>query len=145
MAFVETYRGVVNQADCDHLGHMNVARYFGICGDAAIHLQTMLGITPEDVREGRRLSFAVVHNESDFRAEVAVAEPIVLRSAILEIGGKSMLLRHRLFRADGVAAFDATFRVVLFDLKNRRAAEIPADVRAKAEAMLHRPETDTAP
>lgn len=136
MPHIETYRGVVNQADCDHLGHMNVSRYFGICGDAAIHLQNMLGVTPEDVRHGRRLSFAVVHNESDFRAEVEVAEPIVLRSAILEIGNKSMLLRHQLFRADGVMAFDTTFRVVLFDLENRKAAEIPPDVRARAEAMM---------
>ena len=136
MTFVETYRGVVSQADCDHLGHMNVARYFGICGDAAIHLQNMLGISPDDVRYGRRLSFAVVHNESDFNAEIAVAEPIVMRSTILEIGGKSMLLRHQLLRADGVVAFDTVFRVVLFDLENRCAAEIPADVRAKAEALI---------
>lgn len=135
MPRVETYRGVVNQADCDHLGHMNVSRYFGICGDAAIHLQNMLGITPEDVRHGRRLSLAVVHSESDFRAEVEVAEPIVMRSAIVEIGNKSMLLHHQLFRADGMIAFETTFRVVLFDLKHRRAAEIPPDVRAKAEAM----------
>lgn len=136
MPHIETYRGVVNQADCDHLGHMNVARYLGICGDAAIHLQNMLGITPDDVRTGRRLSLAVVRNESDFKAEVAVAEPIVMRSAILEIGNKSMLLHHQLLRADGVVAFDTTFRVVLFDLAKRRAAEIPPDVRAKAEAML---------
>jgi acyl-CoA thioester hydrolase len=141
MPYVETYRGVVNQTDCDHLGHMNVARYFGICGAAAINLQTMLGITPEDVRHGRRLSFAVVRNESDFRAEVEVAEPVVLRSAILEIGGKSMLLHHQLFRADGVVAFDTRFRVVLFDLVKRRAADIPPDVRAKAEAMLAGAET----
>jgi acyl-CoA thioester hydrolase len=136
MPQIETYRGVVNQADCDHLGHLNVSRYYSICADAAIHLQNMIGITPDDVRHGRRLSLAVVHNESNFKAEVAVAEPIVLRSAIEEIGGKSMLLRHQLFRADGVMAFETTFRVVLFDLANRCAAAIPADVRAKAEAML---------
>ena len=136
MAFVETYRGVVNQADCDHLGHMNVSRYFAICADAAIHLQNVIGITPDDVRHGRRLSLAVVRNESDFKAEIAVGEPVVMRSAILEIGGKSMLLRHQLLRADGVMAFETTFRVVLFDLKIRRAADIPPDVRAKAEAMM---------
>ncbi len=71
MAFVETYRGVVNQADCDHLGHMNVSRYFAICADAAIHLQNVIGITPDDVRHGRRLSLVVVRNESDFKAELA--------------------------------------------------------------------------
>ncbi len=47
-----------------------------------------------------------------------------------------MLFHHQLFRADGVMAFDTTQRVVLFDLVKRTAAEIPADVRAKVEAMI---------
>ena len=136
MPYLETYRGVVNQADCDHLGHMNVARYYGICADVGVILQNEIGLTPDDIRSGRRLSRVVVRNESDFTAEILVAEPIIMRSAILEIGSKSMLLHHQLFRADGVMAFDTTQRVVLFDLVNRRAAEIPADVRAKVEAIL---------
>ena len=136
MPYLETYRGVVNQADCDHLGHMNVARYYGICADVGVILQNEIGLTPDDIRSGRRLSMVVVRNESDFTAEILVAEPIIMRSAILEIGSKSMLLHHQLFRADGVMAFDTTQRVVLFDLVNRRAAEIPADVRAKVEAIL---------
>ena len=47
-----------------------------------------------------------------------------------------MLIHHQLYRADGVMAFDTTQRIVLFDLVNRRAVEIPSDVRAKAEAMI---------
>ena len=136
MPYLETYRGVVNQADCDHLGHMNVARYYGICADVGVILQNEIGLTPDDIRSGRRLSMVVVRNESDFTAEILVAEPIIMRSAILEIGSKSMLLHHQLFRADGVMAFDTTQRVVVFDLVNRRAAEIPPDVRAKVEAIL---------
>jgi acyl-CoA thioesterase FadM len=136
MPHIETYRGVVNQQDCDHLGHMNVARYYGICAEVGIILQNEIGLTPDDVRHGRRLSFVVVRNESDFKAEVLAGEPVVMRSAILEIGTKSMLIHHQLFRADGVMAFDTTQRIVLFDLVNRQAAEIPPDVRAKAETMM---------
>ena len=108
----------------------------GICADVGVILQNEIGLTPDDIRSGRRLSMVVVRNESDFTAEILVAEPIIMRSAILEIGSKSMLLHHQLFRADGVMAFDTTQRVVLFDLVNRRAAEIPPDVRAKVEAIL---------
>ena len=140
MPYIETYRGVVNQADCDHLGHMNVARYYGVCADVGVILQNEIGLTPDDIRHGSRIGMVVVRNESDFKAEILVAEPIIMRSAILEIGGKSMLFHHQLFRADGVMAFDTTQRVVLFDLVNRRAAEIPADVRAKVEAILVTPE-----
>jgi acyl-CoA thioester hydrolase len=77
-----------------------------------------------------------VRMESDFAAEIQVGEAVVMRTAVLEVGGKSMLLRHQLLRADGVIAFDSLFRAVLFDLVNRRAAEIPPEVRAKAEAMM---------
>ena len=136
MAYIDTYRGVVNQQDCDHLGHMNVARYYGICAEVGVILQNEIGLTPDDVRHGRKLSFVVVRNESDVKAEVLVGEPVVMRSTILEVGGKSMLIHHQLFRADGVMAFDTTQRIVLFDLVNRRAVEIPADVRVKAEAMI---------
>lgn len=141
MPYLETYRGVVNQADCDHLGHMNVARYYGICADVGVILQNEIGLTPEDMRHGRRLALVVVRNESDFKAEIMVAEPVVMRSAIREIGSKSMLFHHQLFRADGVIAFDTTQRVVLFDLVNRRAVEIPPDVREKVEAILVSGET----
>ena len=136
MSFVETYRGVITQADCDHLGHMNAARYIGLCGDAVIALQNMWGVTPDDVRNGRRISFAVVRMECDFNAEVQVGEAVTMQTAVMEIGGKSMLLRHQLLRADGVVAFDTMFRAVLFDLANRHAAEIPPEVRAKAAAMI---------
>jgi acyl-CoA thioester hydrolase len=136
MPYLETYRGVVNQADCDHLGHMNVARYYGICADVGIVLQNEIGLTPEDIRHGRRIGMVVVRNESDFKAEILVAEPIIMRSAILEIGSKSLLFHHQLFRADGVIAFDTTQRVVLFDLVKRTAAEIPPDVREKVEAIM---------
>ena len=74
--------------------------------------------------------------ESDFSAEVQVGEAVTMQTAVLEVGGKSMLLRHQLLRADGVIAFDTMFRVVLFDLVNRRAAAIPPEVRVKAEAMV---------
>ena len=141
MAYVETFWGVVNQADCDHLGHMNVARYYGICAEVGVILQNEMGLTPDDIRHGRRLAMVVVRNESDFKAEILVAEPVVMRSAILEIGSKSMLFHHQLFRADGVIAFDTTHRVVMFDLVNRRAVAIPDDVRERAAAMMADAET----
>ncbi len=87
--FVETYRSVVAPSDCDHLGHMNVASYFAAVGDGTFAIQTALGLGPKDLREGRRLSFAVVHAKSDFIAEVAAGEVIYLESGVKELGTKS--------------------------------------------------------
>ena len=59
-----------------------------------------------------------------------------LKHYLLQLLQQFLLLHHQLFRADGVIAFDTTQRVVVFDLVNRRAAEVPPDVREKVEAIL---------
>ena len=128
-----SFRSVVDPSDCDFLGHMNVSRYFAACSDGVFAIQAEMGLTAQDMRSGRRLSFAVVHAESDFRAELTAGEAIHLKTAVLEIGGKSMTFRHRLFRsADGALAFETLFKCVLLSLQDRSAKEIPADVRDKA-------------
>ena len=135
--FEETYRTVVAPSDCDHLGHMNVSGYFAACGDGVITFQTGLGLGPKDVRDGRQLSFAVVHAESDFKSEVGAGEAIFLRTGVDEIGGKSITFRHQLVRVeDGEIVFETVFRCVLLDLNSRRAVTIPDDVRVKAQAFI---------
>ena len=125
MAFIETYRTVVAPSDCDVLNHMNVSGYFQACSDGVFSLQTNLGLGLSDIRDGRKLSFAVVHAESDFKSEVMVGEVIYMQSGIEEIGGKSIVFRHRLLRAeDDILAFETKFQCVLLDLENRRAVTI---------------------
>ena len=136
MPFIETYRAVVAPADCDHLGHMNVSRYFAACSDGVISFQIRLGLGPSDLRDGRRLSFAVVRAESDFKAELRAGEVILLRTGIEQIGGKWMQFRHQLVRAeDDFIAFETAFRCVLLDLTTRRAVELPDDVCNKARDL----------
>ena len=92
-----------------------------------------MGLTSNDMRDGRRLSFAVVHAQSDFRAELSAGDAIRLETSVIEIGSKSMTFRHRLIRSDGdTLAFETVFKCVLLSLKTRRAAEIPDDVRTAA-------------
>jgi hypothetical protein len=74
-ASIETFRRAVDPSDCDFLGHMNVSRYFQACSDAMFSLQAGLGMTRTDMAQtGRRLSFAVVHAESDFLREVMAGD-----------------------------------------------------------------------
>ena len=137
MAFLETYRSVVGPSDCDHLGHMNVSRYFAACSDGVFSFQTALGLGRRELSEGRKLSFAVVRAESDFKSEVLAGEVVVLETGVQEIGGKSITFRHRLVKVeDGVVAFETVFRCVMLDLQTRRAITIPDDVREKAAAYM---------
>jgi len=128
-----SFRSVVDPSDCDFLGHMNVSRYFAACSDGVFAIQSEMGLTANDMRDGRRLSFAVVNAQSDFRAELSAGDAIRLETSVMEIGSKSMTFRHRLIRSTGdTVAFETVFKCVLLSLETRRAAEIPDDVRETA-------------
>ena len=132
-----TFRSVVDPADCDFLGHMNVSRYFAACSDGVFTIQAEMGLTAKDMRQGRRLSFAVVHAESDFKAELSAGDAIRLETWVTEIGSKSITFRHCLIRSeDEAVAFETMFKCVMLNLASRRAAEIPQDVREKAAVWL---------
>jgi acyl-CoA thioester hydrolase len=137
MAFLETFRSVVAPSECDVLGHMNVSRYFAACSDGVFSFQTMLGLGVSKIRHGRKLSFAVVHAESDFLSEVHAGEVIYLLTGIEKNSGKSLVFKHRLFKAESEElAFETRFQCVMLDLEARRGAEIPDDVREKAKEFI---------
>lgn len=136
-----SFRSVVDPSDCDSLGHMNVSRYFAACSDGVFAIQSEMGLTANDMRDGRRLSFAVVNAQSDFRAELSAGDAIRLETSVIEIGSKSMTFRHQLIRSEGeTIAFETVFKCVLLSLETRRAAEIPDEVRLTAAHWLE-PET----
>jgi acyl-CoA thioesterase FadM len=116
---------------------MNVSRYLQACSDGMFSLQSGLGLTRTDMATGRRLSFAVVHLESDFLAELMAGDVIVLRSEVREIGTKSATFFHRLYRAEDMTlAFETLFKAVCLNLVTRRAAPIPDDVRAGLTSLM---------
>lgn len=132
-----TFRSVVDPADCDFLGHMNVSRYFAACSDGVFAIQSEMGLTANDMRSGRRLSFAVVNAQSDFHAELSAGDALRLETSIIAIGSKSMTFHHKLYRSDGDAlAFETEFKCVMLSLETRRAANIPDDVRERALEWL---------
>mmetsp|Transcript_3687 Transcript_3687/g.6810 ORF Transcript_3687/g.6810 Transcript_3687/m.6810 type:complete len:142 (-) Transcript_3687:263-688(-) len=133
MPSMTSFRSIVDPSDCDFLGHMNVSRYFAACSDGVFAIQSEMGLTANDMRDGRRLSFAVVNAQSDFRAELAAGDAIRLETSVMEIGSKSMTFRHRLIKSEGdTVAFETVFKCVMLNLETRRAAEIPDDVRQTA-------------
>ena len=137
MTAMISYRSVVNPSDCDFLGHMNVSKYFAACSDGVLAIQSEMGLTASDMRSGRRLSFAVVHANSDFRSELSAGDAVRLETEILDIGNKSIPFRHRLIRAeDDVIAFESLFKCVLFNLVLRRAEPVPDEVRKAAKQWL---------
>ncbi len=131
------YKSIVDPSDCDFLGHMNVSKYFAACSDSVFALQAELGLTADDMRSGRKLSFAVVHADSNFLAELSAGEAIQMESEILEVGTKSMTFSHKLVRvADGEPAFTTVFKCVLLNLQTRRAEVIPQEIVERSENWM---------
>jgi len=132
-----SFRSVVDPADCDFLGHMNVSKYFAACSDGVFAIQSEMGLSASDMRHGRRLSFAVVHAESDFKAELSAGDAIRLETSIVAIGSKSITFRHCLVRSeDEAVAFETLFKCVMLSLETRRSADIPDEAREKALTWL---------
>ena len=135
--YLETFRNVVSPDQLDHLGHMNVQYYFAAISGAICSFQIAIGLTPTDMREGRRLAFVVVHGDTNFRAELKAGDVIRMETGVTEIANKTATFHHRLFRVEtDTLSFDTHFKCVLMDLQARRAVEIPDDIRAKLEAYL---------
>ena len=137
MPEIETARRVIDPTDCDILGHMNVSRYFVFASDGGFGLQQAFGIDRSDMTEGRQLSFAVVHADSIFNAEVLAGDIVYQLSSVKKIGNRSAVFRHRLIRTDDdQQVFRTDFKTVLMDLKSRKAVKISEDLRAHMNRFL---------
>ena len=133
--FLETYRGIVGQTDCDDLGHMNVQHYFAAVSNGMFAMMSRLGLTPEEIRR-RQISFAVVHAETDFHRELRSGEMLLLESTVLRLGDTSATFQHRLRNlSTNSVAMTTDFKCVLLDLRKREAIPIPEDIRAAAAEL----------
>lgn len=90
------------------------------------------------IRE-RRVGLPAVKVESEFLAPVRYGERLRIETSVARLGNRSMTLRYRFFRGDGVQAAEMLHTVVTTDLDAFRSREMPADVRAVAEAELEMP------
>lgn len=131
---IKTFHKAVSPAELDHLGHMNVQYYFAAIGNAITSFQIALGLTPSDMREGRRLAFVVVHGENNFKAELKAGDVIRMETGVSEIANKTATFHHCLFKTETeTLSFDTHFKCVLMNLDTRRAVKIPDDIRKKLE------------
>jgi len=123
-------RMTIGAMDCDALGHMNMSRYFAACNAAGFEMQNSIGWPAGATRDGRRLSFAVVHLESDFLAEVLEGQVITVAVGVAEVGRSSAVFVYTITAEDGTPVFTARWKSVLMDLDTRKSAPIPEDLKA---------------
>lgn len=131
-----TYRGLVHQWHCDHMGHMNVMWYVGKYDEATWNLGAMMGMTAQYLREARR-GMAAVDQRICYRREALVGDVIVVRSAMLEVKPKSVRFVHEMFRGDGGDHLSTMMVTgVHIDIVARRSTQVDPRILAKSQDMI---------
>ncbi|WP_295803227.1 thioesterase family protein [uncultured Microbulbifer sp.] len=133
MASVRTFSGVAHTWLCDEMGHMNTRNYVGMFDDAMQHFMLLLGHDAMVAGE-RRLGWADVRHEIDYKAEVPEGALVHVDCQALRVGNSSITYLQTLVLSETseVAAVNKATSV-LFDLKQRTTAPIPDVMRNNAE------------
>ena len=134
MPAAKTYSGVAHTWLCDEMGHMNTRHYVGMFDDAMQHFMLLLGHNPT-VDGERRLGWADVRHEIDYKAEVAEGALVHVDCEVLRVGNSSITYRQIMVLSESgeIAAVNKATSV-LFDLKRRATAPIPEIMREKVPA-----------
>jgi acyl-CoA thioester hydrolase len=130
-----TYRGTVYPWQCDHMGHMNVMWYVGKFDEATWQLLAKLGLSPSRLKnEG--LGMAAVEQQIAYKRELRAGDLITIRSSVQEIKDKSIRFTHEMTNDEtGELAASTVLVGICIDSATRRAASLPADVRASAAGV----------
>jgi len=121
------FLGPVLAEDCDEHGILLEAACMGRISDGISHFWVQLqdGPRPAGVG-GAALEYRLV-----FHRWPRLADVIEVRSALTAISNKALCLNHYMFDvATGECTASGQAIVIWFDLEARKAAELPADVRA---------------
>jgi len=114
----------VRFADLDPLGHCNNAAIGGFFESSRVALFTQAG----QPVSGGAFSIPIVRIEIDFRHEILYGARVRVGARVLRLGRTSLTLAGAVFDDNRCAAVTQVV-AVLFDLKQRRAVEIPGDLR----------------
>ena len=131
-----TYRGSVYPAQCDHMGHMNVAFYVAKFDEATWQLFAGVGLTRRRFQsDGSGMAGREQHIE--YKRELYPGDVVTVSSRILEIRDKVIRFEHEM-RNDVTGDVAARMTVVAahLDTVARKARPFPDEVRSRAQAMI---------
>ena len=130
-----TYRGMVHQWHCDHMGHMNVMWYVGKFDEATWNLASFMGMTSQYMREAKR-GMVAVDQRIAYKREALAGDVVIIRSAVLALKPKSIRFVHEMFRGDGGDHLATTVLVgVHIDALARKATQFEPHIFLKSQAM----------
>jgi acyl-CoA thioester hydrolase len=132
---LRTYSGVVYPAQCDAMGHLNVAHYVAAFDQAMWHTVHALGYDV-DWQHSRSEGWADVRHDVTFSKELRAGSLYYVESEVTDLGRTSITTSHFLRSMDGVLSATDQIRSVYFDLKERKALPLPESIRAAARDKM---------
>lgn len=126
---------------CDVMGHMNTRHIFAAFDDAGFILLDRLGFPVAAIGDDAD-GWADVHVESDLQREIPVGTVLQVLSGIERIGRTSFTHVHRLVSGATQAEHArATITTVRFDVRQRKAVQLPPPFVRAAGQWLGEPPT----
>lgn len=115
------------------MGHMNVRHYMAMFDDASFQLLGKL----TGVEKDKSIGWADVRHEIEYRHETPAGTLLTITSRVLKVGRSSVTYKHVMAGSlEGELHAEATVVTVRFDLAARKALELDAETRRRAEALI---------
>ena len=131
-----TYRGMVQQAHCDHMGHMNVMWYVGKFDEATWNMAAFMGMTAQYMRESKR-GMVAVDQRIAYKREALAGDVLIVRTAVLALKRKSIRFVHEMLRADTGDHLATTLLTgVHIDAVARKSTQFEPHIFSKSQAMV---------
>jgi len=135
-----TYFGTVYPAECDHMGHLNVAQYVAKFDAASWNFFFNLGVT-RDAMDEQSYALAAVEQKLSYKRELLPGEVIEIRSRILEVKEKAIRFVHEMIhRQSGEIAASCEYVTVCLDREKRKARPYPEAVQRTASGLIAKSE-----
>jgi acyl-CoA thioester hydrolase len=134
-----TYRGVVRNEQCDHMGHMNVMWYVGKFDEATWQLFASLGFSRSRLQKEKR-GLVAVEQHIEYKRELRAGDVVTVRSKMVEAKGKVVRFTHEMTNEETDEIAAVTHLVgVYFDTVARKSEVLPADFCERVARMIAAP------
>jgi acyl-CoA thioester hydrolase len=134
--FRDTARDVVKPTEVDPGGRLSLSGAVHRFSASNAHVAAAFGMTPGYMRDNDR-GFSTFEFQLAFEGGVRADDPLRVRSALTHVGNSSMRILHVMTNersGERVASLEQSG--VHLDLRARRPAPMPADMRQRALSLL---------
>lgn len=125
---------VVRSTEVDTLGHVNNAVYQNWLEWGRFEWVRRAGLDLDAIAR-RGFALVVVHVSMDYRREARMDDDMVIETALVRVGRRSLTFAQRVVHSRGEVACEAEVVLAGFDTEARRGKAVPATLRPVLEKL----------